>query len=111
MSKLYLYLSVFVRFQNLFNCLILLKHSSSNKDAFWRENVFKIVPVQVPTKLEMWQNCVAFIFVITYVLQAMWPHVVYILIGRFSLCGSRVFARLHHRAGGGASVVSIRAPA
>jgi hypothetical protein len=30
---------------------------------FWRENVFKIVPVQVPTKLEMWQNYVAFVFV------------------------------------------------
>jgi hypothetical protein len=36
---------------------------------FWRENVFKIFPVQVPTKLEeMWQNYVAFVFVITYVL-------------------------------------------
>jgi hypothetical protein len=47
---------------------------------FWRENVFKIVPVQVPIKLEMWQNYVAFVFVITYVLQAMWPCVVHILI-------------------------------
>jgi hypothetical protein len=34
------------------------------------KNIFKIVPVQVPTKLEMWQNYVAFVFVITYVLQA-----------------------------------------
>jgi hypothetical protein len=47
---------------------------------FWRENVFEIVPVQVPTKLEMWQNYVAFVFFITYVLQAMWPCVVHILI-------------------------------
>jgi hypothetical protein len=47
---------------------------------FWRENIFKIVPVQVPTKLEMWQNYVTFVFVITYVLQAMWPCVVHILI-------------------------------
>jgi hypothetical protein len=36
------------------------------------ENVFKIVPVQVPTKLEMRKNYVAFVFVITYVLQTMW---------------------------------------
>jgi hypothetical protein len=47
---------------------------------FWRENVFKIVPVQVPTKLEMWQNYVIFVFVVTYVLQAMWPCVVHKLI-------------------------------
>jgi hypothetical protein len=47
---------------------------------FWCENVFKIVPVQVPTKLEMWQTYVAFVFVITYVLQAMWPCVVPTLI-------------------------------
>jgi hypothetical protein len=47
---------------------------------FSRENVFKIVPVQVPTKLEMWQNDVAFVFVITYVLQVIWPYVVHILI-------------------------------
>jgi hypothetical protein len=46
----------------------------------WREIVFKIVTVQVPTKSEMWQNYVAFVFVITYVLQAMWPCAVYILI-------------------------------
>jgi hypothetical protein len=42
---------------------------------FWRENVFKIVLVQVPTNLEMSQNDVDFVFVITYVLQAMWPFV------------------------------------
>jgi hypothetical protein len=47
---------------------------------YWHENVFKIVAVQVPTKLEMWQNYVAFVFVITYVLQVMWPCVVHILI-------------------------------
>jgi hypothetical protein len=48
--------------------------------ACWRENVFKIVPVLVLTKLEMWQNYVAYVFVITYVLQAMWPCVFHILI-------------------------------
>jgi hypothetical protein len=51
-----------------------------SNSCFLHENVFKIVPVQVPTKLEMSQNNVAFVFVITYVLQAMWPCVVHILI-------------------------------
>jgi hypothetical protein len=81
---------------------------------FLRENVFKIIPVQVPTKLKMWQNYVAFVFVITYVLQAMWPCVVHILIidhrPLLSMRVPRVCA-LTSWAGSGASGVSIRAPA
>jgi hypothetical protein len=82
------------------------------KPSFLRGNVFKIVPVQVLTKLEMSQNYVTFIFVVTYVLQTMWPCVVHILIidhRPLLSIRSRMFALLRHRAGDGASGVSIRA--
>jgi hypothetical protein len=58
----------------------LIKYQQFMETVFWRENVLKIVPVQVPTKLEIWQNCVAFVFVITYVLQVLWLYIVHILI-------------------------------
>lgn len=34
---------------------------------FWRENVSRILPLQVSAKLQMWQYFVAFIFAITFV--------------------------------------------
>jgi hypothetical protein len=81
---------------------------------FWREKVFKIVPVQVPTKIEMWQNYVAFVLVITYILQAMWPYVVHILIidhrPLLSMGVPRVCA-LTSSSGDGESGILIRAPA
>jgi hypothetical protein len=72
---------------------------------FCREKVFKIVPVQVPTKLQMWQNYLASFFVITYVLQAMWPCVVHILIidhrPRLSMRVPRVWPLMSSRGGRG----------
>jgi hypothetical protein len=64
--------------------------------------------------LEMWQNDVAFVSVITYLLQAMWPCVVHILIiGHRPLLSMRVsrVCALTSWSGGWAIGVSICAPA
>lgn len=48
-----------------------ISYKLSHKSHFWHKNLFKIVPVQLALKWEIWEHYVTFVFVLAYLLKAL----------------------------------------